>query len=343
MERPSTDVVVVIPYYNGAHWIERALKSVFTQSMPAQEVVVVNDGSTAKERTALGELAERYPFRIVDKANGGQGSARNAGVAASSAGFISFLDQDDYYLPHHIEDLLSIVPERDPRLGFVYADIVWADGDGRTVHSNMLHLQPGQHPKTGHIVHIVGNDLFILPSASLIRREAYEAVGGFDEQFTGYEDDDLFLRMYRAGYTNYFLDRPVTVWCRHAGSTSWTIKMSTSRFRYFKKLVAAFADDPTLELYYFRDAILPRFERHFLNDVERAVMSRSEHLPVLQQILREYYEIVKAQPSISADHKSKLRLESFVLTRFPAPAVRFLKNAAKLPVAWKVVHRLRAR
>ncbi len=69
-------------------------------------------------------------------------------------------------------------------------------------------------------------DAYILPSASLIRRAAYEAVGGFDEQFTGYEDDDLFLRLFRAGYTNYYLDKPVTVWCRHSGSTSWTLKMS---------------------------------------------------------------------------------------------------------------------
>ena len=87
--------MLVIPFYNGADFIERAVKSVFNQTVPADEVVVVNDGSRPEEREALGALAGRYPFRIVDKENGGQGSARNAGVAVSRSDYICFLDQDD--------------------------------------------------------------------------------------------------------------------------------------------------------------------------------------------------------------------------------------------------------
>jgi glycosyltransferase involved in cell wall biosynthesis len=95
-------VVVIIPFYNGADFIERSVKSVFEQSVPATEVIVVNDGSRPEERASLDALAARYPFRIIDKENGGQGSARNAGVKASTSDFICFLDQDDFYLPNHI-------------------------------------------------------------------------------------------------------------------------------------------------------------------------------------------------------------------------------------------------
>ena len=235
-ERPT--VVVIIPFYNGADWVERAIKSVVAQTVKPDEFIVVNDGSKPEEREALGKLADTYKFEIIDKPNGGQGSARNAGVKASKSEFISLLDQDDYYFPDHIRDLVDALPINDSRLGFVYADLCAADGRGNILHSNMLRDVPGTtHPKQGHIPNLLRFDLFILPSAALIERTAFEAVGGFDEQFTGYEDDDLFLRIFRAGYTNYFLDKPVTAWCQHQGSTSWSIKCraaagSTSRSSY---------------------------------------------------------------------------------------------------------------
>jgi glycosyltransferase involved in cell wall biosynthesis len=342
-QRPS--VVVVIPYYNGAKWIERALASVASQSVPADEIIVVNDGSRADERAFLDGIKSRYPFRIVDKPNGGQGSARNAGVAASKSTYISFLDQDDYYLDQHIEDLLAHVPADDPWFGFVYADLREADDKGNIVTSNMLrwYTDPTSHPKRGHVMRMLREDLFILPSASLILREAFQAVGGFDEQFTGYEDDDLFLRLFRAGYTNYFLDKPVTVWFRHDASTSWTLKMSESRFRYFKKLSAMFPDRINFELFYFRDALIYRFEPKFLRDVERALESDSEHLPRLREILREYVALVDAQPNVPAAHKAKLRGEILLLTLVPPPALRVIQRVTRLPGVKRVVKALRGR
>src|SRR5437868_1774480 len=201
--RPS--VVVVIPFYNGADFIERAVKSVFNQTVPADEVVVVNDGSRAEEREALGALALRYPFRIVDKENGGQGSARNAGVAASSSAFLCFLDQDDFYLPNHIEILADAIPAGDTRFGFVYADVYEADVDGNVVRTGLVKQPTASHPKT-NIFDLLRHDMLVLPSAALVSRVAFEAVGGFDPQFMGFEDDDLFLRVFRKGYGNYFVD-----------------------------------------------------------------------------------------------------------------------------------------
>jgi len=192
------DVAVVIPFYNGAAFIERALRSVFSQTVPASEVVVVNDGSAPDQRSALEALAESFPFRIVDKENGGQGSARNAGVKASTAPFLCFLDQDDFYLETHIETLVNAIPDRDPRFGFVYGDLFEADGLGQVLRTAMVKDHARDHPKRS-ILEMIAADMFVLPSATLVARRAFEAVQGFDEQFMGYEDDDFFLRIFRAG------------------------------------------------------------------------------------------------------------------------------------------------
>ena len=317
-------VAVIIPFYNGASWIERAIKSVLAQSIQPDEFIIVNDGSSTEQRNMLGIFAEKYPFKIIDKTNGGQGSARNAGVAASKSDFISLLDQDDFYLPNHIKDLLSILPDDDPRLGYVYADLCEADEGGNIICSNMLQRLSAKHPKRGHVAQLLADDMFVLPSASLILRSAFEAVSGFDEQFTGYEDDDLFLRLFRAGYTNYFLDKPVTVWCIHSASTSWSVKMSRSRFRYFKKLLQLYPDEPKRQLYYFKDCLMPRFGREILLDALRAAKNNSKDREEISQILNDYVNIVARHPDVRKLKKIKLKVAALVLTKMSPAAVRVL-------------------
>lgn len=231
-------VAVIIPYYNGSKYIRRSAESVLAQTVPATEFVVVDDGSSPEEAALLDEIAQSMGFRVLRKENGGQGTARNYGVAHTSSRFICFLDQDDFYLKTHIATLLDAVPLDDPHFGWVYGDLMEADGEGNIVRSDMV-KQHALHPKR-FINDLLANDMFVLPSASLIERTAFEAVGGFDPQFTGYEDDDLFLRIFRRGYTNYFVDKAVTVWCINSESTSYSIKMSRSRLRYVKSSARSF-------------------------------------------------------------------------------------------------------
>lgn len=283
--RPS--VAVIIPYYNGSKWIERALISVFDQTVKPKEVIVVNDGSSLEEQSALAELSNHYLFIIINKTNGGQGSARNVGVSASTASYISFLDQDDFYLPNHIEDLVRALPQQDSSFGFVYANLHRGNEHGDIIQPNMLNHQKNRHPKHNNIIDLLQFDLYILPSASLISRETFDAIGGFDEQFVGYEDDDLFIRIILAGYRHYYINTSVTVWCIRENSVSKSIQMSRSRFKFFKKYSTTYGGAEEKEG--VGDVLIARFKKLIIGDLTHAIKinhcDQFEYGSILQKVI----------------------------------------------------------
>lgn len=254
----KSNIATIIAYYNGSKFIERALVSLERQTIKSDEIIIVDDGSKDVESYFLQSLLSKYNFKIFSKKNGGQGSARNLGVLKSEAKYITFLDQDDFYLENHNEVLLNNIPLNDPRFGWVYGDLWHADEDGKILNMSILGETKCRHPKID-IKEMIGDDMFILPSASLISRNAFLDVGGFDEQFTGYEDDDLFIRIFRNGWTNYFTKTPVSVWCINEGSTSYSAKMAASRVKYFVKLLKSFPDSDFTGVFYSKNIIIPRF------------------------------------------------------------------------------------
>ena len=254
-------IVAVIPLYNGAKWIEDAIRSVFAQTLQPDEFIVVDDGSTDNGVAIVERLAQERPIILLRKFNGGQSSARNLGVKHSTSALIALLDQDDLWYPGHLERLVK--PFREPtamRIGWVYSDLSEIDEAGSMLRHSILGGTPMEHPKRT-LISCLSQDMFVLPSASLISREAFESVGGFDERLCGYEDDDLFLRMFRAGYGNTYLDQPLSAWRIHANSTSNTERMSKSRRIYMQKLIDMFPDDRYRGFYYKKHCIVPRFLR----------------------------------------------------------------------------------
>ncbi|MBN8904322.1 MAG: glycosyltransferase family 2 protein, partial [Rhodospirillales bacterium] len=254
-------ITAIIPLYNGARFIEDALNSVLAQTRPPQEILVVDDGSTDDGAAVVEAIIARHPqIQLLRKPNGGQSSARNFGAQHSTGQLIALLDQDDMWYPHHLERLVQPFLESRPYpLGWVYCNLDEVDIGGQMVTRNALRaLSYVQHPKTD-LLGCLQTDMFVLPSATLMSREAFDAVGGFDEQLSGFEDDDLFLRMFRLGYDNVYLDEALTKWRIFTGSSSFSARMARSRMVYVRKLLAAFPDQPDREFYYSRDAIAPRF------------------------------------------------------------------------------------
>jgi glycosyltransferase involved in cell wall biosynthesis len=252
-------ISAVIPLFNGARYIAEALESVFAQTLPPIEIIVVDDGSTDNGAEIVRRIAQDHPVTLLSRPNGGQAAARNTGIAHASGTHVALLDQDDAWYPDHLEVLAK--PFREARvraLGWSYANLDEVDRDGNMVMRGVLRLTRAPHPKRD-LTDCLGADMFVLPSASLIAREAFNRVGGFDERLSGYEDDDLFLRIFRAGFENDYIDHSVTRWRIHLDSASFSRRMADSRMVYFRKLIGAFPDIERLRRYYARDYLAPRF------------------------------------------------------------------------------------
>jgi glycosyltransferase involved in cell wall biosynthesis len=275
MER---SIVAIIPLYNGRKFIEESIDSVLAQTRPPDEFIVVDDGSTDGGAEVVRKIAADKGITLLHKPNGGQSSARNFGVAKSKSSLIALLDQDDIWYPHHLERLVKpFHKDRDRQLGWSYSNLDEIDEEGNFVKCKFLDQMPVSHPKRS-LFACLSDDMFVLPSASLISRDAFIKVGGFDERLSGYEDDDLFLRLFRAGYDNVYINEALSKWRIYSSSTSYSPRMLKSRIVYAEKLFAEFPDNPVLNRFCSRDLLAPRFSRNMLGDYARGVRMRNRPL-----------------------------------------------------------------
>lgn len=267
--RQSTcDVTVVMALFNGGDLVRESLESVVTQSVPPRKIIVVDDGSTDASPALVESFAKTHngpsQVTVIRKENGGQGSARNAGAAESTTEFVAFIDQDDTWAHDHLEVLLTGFAKK-PERGWIYSDFRHINAEGKTVHRQFLkqtHYRVPEQSFTG----MLRQDLMMLPSASLIRTRAFRESGGFDTQFRGYEDDDLFLRIFQAGWGFAFEPRDVTNYRIHAENSSRQSTFIRSRERFYLKYRAVFEAQGPDDVAAYRQLIAERMTRSFIND-----------------------------------------------------------------------------
>ncbi len=190
-----TDVAVVITCFDEGDVVEAALDSVLAQGAADRiaQIVLVADGSPPATSQVLDRLEGRDPRLRLLRGPGGWGvsGARNRGVAATSAPLLAFLDADDLWAPDKLARQVSVL-QADPAIALVYtgyeALAAGADnGEARRVYD----LSGDDRAARRYFL----RDPPILPSSVLMRREAFEALGGFDPTVTVFEDTDFFLRL----------------------------------------------------------------------------------------------------------------------------------------------------
>lgn len=185
---PETSVI--IPTWNRRDLIARAIDSVFAQTRPVEEIIVVDDGSTDG---TCEYLADRYGERIfyVRQDNAGVSAARNRGMALARGRYLALLDSDDEWLPEKTARQVAFL-EAHPDIGMVLCDVFRVNPDGSLIDVFDRRLQV---PTDGPALRWILRDPALAPLSVLMRREVYETVGGFDESLRTAEDLDFHLRI----------------------------------------------------------------------------------------------------------------------------------------------------
>lgn len=209
----NVPVSVVTTAYGHADYILASLESVLTQATPPREVIVINDGSPDETDARLAPLVREGRIRYVRQQNAGMAAARNTGAALATSEYLYFLDDDDLLLPNALTWLVEEL-EQHPDAAMVYGDEVLFSGE-----------PPPLPPSISSETQPVDHTLFLLftrigsPGQVLIRRSAFESVGGFDSRIWGTDDWDLWLRLLER-YPARFAHRPVLAYRVHGENAS---------------------------------------------------------------------------------------------------------------------------
>lgn len=192
------NISVIIPTHNRAHLLARAIQSVLDQTLPAQEIILVDDGSSDNTQELM---AKQFPQCLyIRQPNLGVSAARNRGIEAAGGDWLAFLDSDDEWLPTKLEAQRDLLRQQ-PDLRICHTEEIWIR-NGRRVN------QMNKHAKgDGHIFQMCLPLCVISPSSALIHRSLFQEVGIFDERLPACEDYDLWLRIC-ATHPVAFVERP---------------------------------------------------------------------------------------------------------------------------------------
>jgi len=243
-------VSVVIPTYNRAPLVERAVSSVLAQVSPSDEVIVIDDGSTDNTADVLGPFGNRITYRRT--ANGGVGHARNTGLALAKHSLAAFLDSDDEWLPGKLELQRKLMAAR-PELAFCWCDIAHYWSVGKIEHnrtgyilgvddagryllgepeafSSICSLPSGEQDffvYVGDIYPRLMQQPAVYTQTSMIRRPASGEYQRFPEDINWSEDWEFFGRLAATGPAAFMARDGVAIHLQHGMP-----QLINSRFLY---------------------------------------------------------------------------------------------------------------
>lgn len=206
-------VSVIIPAYNAAAFVQRAVDSVLAQTWRDLELLVVDDGSTDDTVKLLDGYGDR--LRLITQANGGPAAARNRGLQAARGDYVALLDADDWWEPGKLDAQVALL-DASPEIGFCSTATRVVNSQGATVGDWSCSSPAAPLPEA-----LFTNSASIAGSTSgvLARRSLLLDAGGFDTSLHGFEDPDLWIRL--SALTRYAcIPQALTVVVRTPGSVS---------------------------------------------------------------------------------------------------------------------------
>jgi glycosyltransferase involved in cell wall biosynthesis len=255
---------VVLPNYNHAQYLPRALDALLTQELPADEIIVVDDCSADASRDIVTRYAARCPsIRLVaNEKNIGVIATLSHGLSEAHGQYIYFGAADDFVLPGFFAAAVTML-QAHPSAGLFSSDAILVDGhSGRSLGARppvRPRLNPGFIGPSEVAELLRHNDNFIVTGAAVFRRAAVVSAGGFDEQLSSFADGWLVRKI---ALTSGFCYAPKTVltWCVFPDSVSRTTSTKPDLAReILEKIETRLASDPVFPTWY-RDAFRRRWQ-----------------------------------------------------------------------------------
>jgi len=182
-------VSVIIPVYNGEHYLAQAIESILAQTYTPIEVIIIDDGSLDNSSYIARSFQE---VRYYHQLNQGVAVARNTGIAVSHGEFIAFLDQDDIWTHDKLDVQIEYLLHH-PETGGVLSKL-------------RLFLEPGVHPPGWLKIDLLQKEQTgYCPSSLIVRKDVFTRIGVFDSAYTHTSDVDWIARAKDAGILLYIL------------------------------------------------------------------------------------------------------------------------------------------
>jgi glycosyltransferase involved in cell wall biosynthesis len=232
-------VSVILPTFNRLQFLAPAIDSLFAQTFTDWELIIADDGSDAPTRAYLQGLHSPPRVRVLALSHSGRPAVvRNAALRQARGQLVAFLDSDDLWVPHKLEYQIASL-RRQPQCSWSYTGFAVVEAGGQTPAAR---LDRTRSVISGWIAERMLNDetVIALPSV-MVRRATLERLGGFDEELTMCEDDELWLRLALDGEVD-GVDEPLTLVRRHGehggdDGTAWR-----DRRRVFEKALRTNGD-----------------------------------------------------------------------------------------------------
>lgn len=186
---------IIIPTYNRAHLLPRAIKSALAQTFTDFELIIVDDASTDETPQVMASFQDPRIVYLRQEQNGGASSTRNAGIKIAKGKYISFLDDDDELSPKFLQRTFDTLEAASPDVGFAWCGVRYVRNSGTEkefTEEKVWHLdrpaKSNRHAWPPYLQIGTGYGL-------TVKRTCFDSVGTFDERLQAVVDTDLMFRL----------------------------------------------------------------------------------------------------------------------------------------------------
>lgn len=257
-------ISIILPVYNGEKTIQRTIESVLNQTFSDFELLIINDGSSDRTLEITTSITDSR-IQVFSYLNTGVSATRNRGIALAIGEFISFIDADDLWTADKLDAQLKAL-QTNPQAAVAYSWTDWIDDSDRP-------LRPaGRSTASGKVYEkLLQRDFIESGSNVLIRRQALEVVGTFDETLSFAEDWDLWLRL-AAQYE--FIAVPLAQILYRVSSQSASCNVWQMEFGSLRVIEQAFREAPESLQPLKREVLASRYQYFTLKALEGALERR---------------------------------------------------------------------